>query len=171
MNKNSKDICLGGLLVVGFSILYFAVIPFAIVVPKNIKILALSPAFWPRITTAVIVLLGLSLLIGGIIKKKTGTSLPLPDRSVLDTVQAKSVASYKRPILIMVALLVYLLIIEFLGITMASMIGFLLFTAIFGEKRLKILFPITILLPVCLYYFFVKVANIPLPIGIWEQFL
>jgi len=171
MDKNSKDICLGVLLFVGFSLLYFAVIPFAVVVPKSIKVQALSPNFWPRVTTAIIALLGLSVLIGGIIKKKIGTSFPLPDKSVPDTVQARSFVSYKRPIMLMVALLVYFLIMDFLGIVMASMIGLLLFATIFGEKRLKVLLPITVLLPVCLYYFFVKVANIPLPIGIWEQFL
>ena len=75
-----------------------------------------------------------------------------------------------RPAMIMITLVVYLLILEPLGIVMASMIGLLLFAVIFGEKKIKILLPITLLFPICLYYFFVKVANIPLPLGIWESF-
>lgn len=174
MDEKSKDIWLGISLFICCVLMYFVVIPFAVDVPKSVKIKSLSPAYWPKIITVTTAFLSLLILLSGIAEKKSNSAGCIVSQQAkgdgITSAQKRGLALYMRPAMIMITLVVYFLILEPLGIVTASMIGFLLFAVIFGEKKVKILLPITILLPISLYYFFVKVANIPLPLGMWERF-
>ena len=43
--------------------------------------------------------------------------------------------------------------------------------ALHGERRLAVLVPVSIGLPIALYLFFLKVANTPMPLGIFEDLI
>ena len=68
----------------------------------------------------------------------------------------------------MVGLIVYYGLVLPLGIVISSMLALSGFALIYGERRLKIILPLSVLLPVGLYYFFVKIANIPMPLGLFN---
>ena len=62
---------------------------------------------------------------------------------------------------------VYYLLIDWLGMVLASVIAVIVFVLMCGERRYKIMLPVAMILPVGLYYFFLKVASIPMPLGIF----
>ncbi len=48
------------------------------------------------------------------------------------------------------------------------MVAVVVFTALHGETRIQYYVPVAILGPVALYYFFLKVALVPMPLGVFE---
>ncbi len=75
MDEKSKDIWLGISLFICCVLMYFVVIPFAVYVPKSVKISSLSPAYWPKIITVTTAFLSLVILFSGITKKKMAVQL------------------------------------------------------------------------------------------------
>ena len=57
--------------------------------------------------------------------------------------------------------------IDSLGIVATSAVAILLMTTLSGYRNWKVIIPVAALLPVGLYYFFLKVAHIPMPLGIF----
>ena len=165
MTKINKDIFLGFGLAVVFGIVLFAVIPNAIVVPSNIKTLSLRPDFWPGVLC--VSLIFLSLLISGLslfVKMRSEAS---PNGKVNKDTQEKRKNRFEaiKPYIVIGGLLVYYLLMEPLGIVLSSIFSLLGLALLYGERNLKVLIPLSILLPIGLYFFFTKIANIPLPVG------
>jgi hypothetical protein len=162
-----RDIFLGCLLVAGFSLVALVVIPAAVPVPKSIKVAALSPDFWPRVIAAGLAVMGAVLMLQGLIRWIRERHRAKPKRESREQVKGKR-SSFARTAGIMAGLVVYYGLVQPLGIVVSSMLALSGFALIYGERRLKILFPLTVLLPIGLYYFFVKVANIPMPLGLFN---
>lgn len=168
MTRNIKDIFLGCLLSGGFSLVAWFLIPAAVSVPKSIRVAALSPDFWPKIITVGLVIMGWVLIAQGTIRsiKERAEAVPKTSKEAASSADRRSV--FMRTIGIMVGLLAYYSLIEPLGIVVSSILAVMVFALIYGERRFKLLIPIAVLLPIGLYYFFVKVANIPMPLGLFD---
>ena len=168
MTQHAKDILLGCLLAFGFGLVLWILIPTAVPVPKSIKVAALSPDYWPKIIAAGLAIMGLVLIVQGAIRlvKQQATAESGAPREATTAAGRRSV--FLRTVGIMFGLLVYYQLVEPLGIVVSSMLAIMAFALLYGERRLKMLIPIAVLLPIGLYYFFVKVANIPMPLGLFD---
>ena len=168
MTRNLKDIFLGGLLAGGFSLVVWVLIPAAVPVPRSIKVAALSPDFWPKIIAVGLAIMGLVLIAQGAIRlvRERAETIEKAVEEAASIADRRSV--FIRTVGIMFGLLVYYKLIEPLGIVVSSVLAIMVFALIYDERRLKILIPTAVLLPIGLYYFFVKVANIPMPLGLFD---
>lgn len=156
---------------------YLVAIPAGIVVPDDIEIRALSPDFWPLIVVAVLGLAGISLIFQGLagmglLQRKQATSgagqAGAASKDEGNDALPLAKAAPRVAIFILCLFLIYFAI-SLIGMV-ATTIPALLFLAWFaGERRWKIIVPLAILLPVVLYIFFVYVANVPIPNGIFEN--
>jgi hypothetical protein len=165
MTQRKKDVLLGAMLVIGFSLMLLVFIPRGIDVPNGIRIAATAPDYWPKLISAVTVLLGLVLLSQGIRQILRDRHSHAGGKSAADA-RIRRVGFF-RTAAALAGLLLYYLLVEPLGIVLSSMLALPFFAVIYGERRLKVLIPLALLLPAALYVFFTKVANIPMPLGIF----
>ncbi len=165
MQSGLKNVVLGVVLMATFALVWLVLIPHGVQVPKNIKIAALSPDFWPRIVTAGMVLLGAAVSVSGVFhQRRHGVATVAPSD---DEKRARRMAAAKI-IAAMVLLLAYYALVPLLGMVVASMLALPAFAAMYGERRWTILAPLAVLLPVAMYFFFTRVAGIPMPLGLFE---
>ncbi len=159
-NKNSDFIL--GLIIIALALIgTFFFIPKGVVLPDDVETRALSPDFWPLTIMILLGVAGIALTI----QAKFGK--PITDDET---------ESVMRPLgegLIRVAIVIAWLIgmyfaIPIIGMPIACALTFAAMTLFAGERRWKYILPIAILLPAFLYVFFVYVANVPLPTGIYE---
>ena len=163
------DAILGAALLAASVFLLTVLIPIGVQVPKTNKILALSPDFWMKIIVWSAVVLGIFILYTGIVRARRGLKS--------DEIAAiKEDLSHHHPLgqaflraaTAATGLMVYFFLIDWLGIMLSSFIAIMCFVLLCGERRLKIALPVAAVTPVALYYFFLKVASIPMPLGIFN---
>jgi putative tricarboxylic transport membrane protein len=163
------DAMLGAVLVSTSTLLLAVLIPVGVQVPKSNKVLALSPDFWMKIIVYTTLALGAYILIKGVIRARHGLQ---PDEIAAVEEDLTHFHPFQRGLisaLISVAgLFAYYFLIHWIGMIAASVIAIVGFVLLCGERRLKIALPLAAVLPVGLYYFFLKVASIPMPLGIFE---
>ncbi len=165
MTKIYKDIYLGLGMAVAFSIVLFIILPRAVIVPSSIKIVSLRPDFWPGFLCAS--LISLSLLMAGIawiLQLRSKGYSDMGEEKISGTINQSHLATSK-PYIVMAGLLGYYIMIEPLGIIISSIIALLGLALLYGERKFKTLIPVAVLLPIGLYLFFTKIANVPFPIG------
>lgn len=138
---------------------YFILIPQGIVVPSNIQHFTTSPAFWPNIITVIIAIMGLLLV--------------LQNSDVEDTeVELEDHTSWKtrapRLLIILSMLFAFYFSIEKFGMVAPAMLLILILMLFAGYRRWSLILLFSILVPTALYFFFTHVANIPIPLGIFE---
>lgn len=164
-----SDAILGALLSVGALFMLFVIVPISVQVPKSNKVLALSPDFWIKIILWFMLFLGVQILYQGL-----KTAKELLDDEEIETIEEAKARSHPMGhsilmVLIAIAnLFVYFFLIDWLGMVIASFVSVITFALLCGERRIKIILPIAVILPIGLYYFFLKVAHIPMPLGIFE---
>lgn len=139
-----------------------AIIPSGVVLPGGVEIAALSPDFWPQIVMICLAIAGAIVLFQGM--------FPAGNRDDEGEGESLSfgVASLKLVTAIL-AVFVYYFAITHLGIVISSCIVLLGLMLLGGERRLAVLLPTAVILPVLLYYFFTYVANVPLPLGMFQS--
>lgn len=139
-----------------------AIIPSGVVLPGGVDIAALSPDFWPQIVMICLAIAGAIVLFQGM--------FPAGNRTDEGEGESLSfgIASLKLVTAIL-AVFVYYFAITHLGIVVSSCVVLLGLMLLGGERRLKILLPTALILPVLLYYFFTYVANVPLPLGMFQS--
>jgi len=170
------DIFFGGALLMLAMLGIFVAIPEGIVSPSNIDSRAVDPQFWPKIILIGLALAGAVIFIQGLFKYRIPSGQPLPQNTKNNQEQKILIESEYLPVFIAtlkvgiatVGLFAYYFATNILGMIIASSGTIIFFTLLGGEKRLKIIFPLAFLLPTGLYYFFVYVADIPIPLGIFE---
>ncbi len=163
MTKESRSDFILGIIIIALAIIgTFVFIPWGIVLPDDIETRALSPDFWPL---AIMILLGIS-----------GFALTLQARFAVSPMPDEEEQAKMRPFgegLLRVGLLVIWLLgmyflIPHVGMAVSCAITFIAMTLFAGERRWKYIIPIAVLLPLLLYLFFVYVASVPLPVGVFE---
>lgn len=165
MTKFSKsDIAIGtgvvALALVGILVL----IPMGIIMPGGIDIAALSPSFWPKIVLIGLAIAGVIILFQGFFPSANDAD----DEEFSEFTLPWPIVLLKLIISITV-LFSYYFAIEYFGIVVSSIATLVALMLLGGEKRMTILLPVAIALPVLLYFFFTYVANVPLPLGMFES--
>jgi len=142
---------------------YFVLIPYGIRVPKNIAHVTTSPAFWPTIITGIISFMGVLLIVPERAK-------PVVDDEVDESENRTPWKTrFPRLMIITVVLFGFYFFIELLGMVVPS-IALIFFLMVFaGYRRWWLMVLLSVLVPVILYFFFVYVANIPIPLGVFES--
>ncbi len=164
-----SDAILGAVLAAGSLVMLFVIIPISVQVPKSNKVLALSPDFWINIIVWFALFLGVYLLLQGLHAARR----ELSEDEIADIAEEQTHHHSMNRSVLMVFLAIaniflYYFLIEWLGMVLASSISVTTSVLLCGERRIKIMLPIAVLLPIALYYFFLKVASIPMPLGIFS---
>lgn len=147
------------------ALIIFVAIPYGVQEPKKVKFVALSPSYYPRLVCYCLAGFGLLLVV-------TRTFFTAKNK------ETKEGIADSRPGIRLVALFAiaatlffYYFSLSTLGFVIASSIVLLALLLLAGERNLYAISLLPLLLPLCLYWFFVKVANIPIPAGILESVL
>ena len=136
-------------------ILLLLLIPHGVDNPSDIKHITLSPSFWPRIISVLFMLMGLAIVIKPSALKPTNATDGLGRRLFcLFIVQATLFSCY------------YL--IDSLGMVIPCMLVIFGLMWFAGERRYPLMSVISLSTPLLLYFFFVHIANIPIPLGLFE---
>jgi putative tricarboxylic transport membrane protein len=160
----TKDLALALGLMAFFMMTLFLVIPQGIYVPGNLRIRVMSPAFFPRVVTIFLIFMSGVLLAQTLIarkKKARGPAVSAEEKASEDLTKR----ILRIPVAI-VLLFFYYAAVTWIGLLFSSMIFLLAFSLLYGERRFRIIVPLAVVLPIALYYFFTRVAHIPLPKGI-----
>lgn len=135
----------------------FVLIPVGIVSPSDVPALALAPEFWPFVIASVFTLMGIIMTIApGSIDQETVAELQLIPKRIL------------RLTGFLAVLFGFYFVVPYFGMVvpaMAIIFGLCWFT---GERRWMLLILISLLIPFVLTLFFIFIANIPIPLGIFE---
>lgn len=139
----------------------FVLIPYGVVEPKKVKYAALSPSYYPRFVAIALVLLGVAVTVRSVIMKQA-------------VVQSDDVAhphAFRRILIMFAILAVYAVSIPWLGFIVASTLVLLSTFYLAGERRWLLIIGLAVVLPLALYFFFLKVASVPIPLGILAPIL
>lgn len=150
-----SDVYLGAALIVLALVLWLYLVPAWVVMPGNIRNFYMAPDFWIRVISVGMFLIGATLVL-----RNYRASAPQ---------QAGSQRVLRRIARLCAGLVVfvsYYLLLEPLGIVLTSALAIIATTLLYGERRWRYIVPLAPVLPTILYFFFVKVASVPLPNGI-----
>lgn len=161
--KKYSDLLLGGLLVLGCIFIITVLIPVGVQDPGYVEQAALAPDFWINIIVWGLLAIGVFILVQGYRARK---------RDDAEALEADDQLPFPRNVISVLLVIVFLFIyqqsIDSLGIVAPSIVAILLMTTFSGYRNWKVIIPVAALLPAGLYYFFLKVAHIPMPLGIFE---
>jgi len=143
-----------------FAFLLFFGINFGIYEPSRISA-GLSPRTYPRAVTLLLFCAALYLVVIGVIEHKQAQAhSKKPDKT-----NVGELFPTVKLVLICVIILAYGFSISYLGLVLASTLAFTLLTRLNGEQRTVHMLCVGAALAVGLYYFFLKVALVPMPPG------
>ena len=128
-------------------------VPIGIVEPRKVRFAALSPSYYPRIVAGALLLLGLAVAWRS---RREAVAEPASNRHP---------AAGPRIACFIALLGAYALLLPWLGFVAAGCLGLLAAFWIAGERRPG-LFCCCGAVPLLLYFFFLKVALIPIPTGV-----
>ncbi len=129
-------------------------IPTWVITPSNVRKLVLSPDFWPYIVAG---LLG----IGGAILLLQYYFVTRPQQ--IPEEHENVPGGNMRIILVAVLMVVYYILLQYLGMVLASVLAYVAFIAVIGLPRKISAAIIAVALPLLLYAFFDHVAGVPIP--------
>lgn len=132
------------------TLLYFVLIPWQI---ADVKAAGLSPRFLPEALAVLMLILSVSLFLNGYGKRNN------PGQKYY-SFAAKETALVVKSLLVLSA---YIVLLEVAGYLLTTIVALGLLMYLYGQRRVKILLPVTIGLPVAIYLFFTKVLQIVLP--------
>lgn len=156
-----RNLVFGSALALFAILLWTVLIPFGVTVPRGATNIYLAPDFWIRIIAATMFVIGVLLAVSGWrLRHAAGDDEGEVVRAAGDPLR------YARLGAGILLFLVYYLAIDPLGIVLSSALALFAASLFYGERRLHISVPLAVLLPVGLYFFFLKVALIPMPLGI-----
>ena len=164
-----NDLITGGIVVIFALVVLLLLVPYGVDRPGQVDLSALSPNFWPTVLGYFL------LLMGGLV---TGQTLwrHKKNRSRCFESTAPSedwpgLGPVPKTLAAVALLFVYYAVLNPLGLVAASILAMIAFTLLAGERRIVILAPLAILVPIGLYLFFQEVAQVSIPVGIFEEML
>lgn len=155
----------GFVLVALSGILWFALIPLGVDAPGSIENVYQQPDFWIRVITVLMLITGLMILV------QSRRSVNIGETDVIPPIKTDAIGP--RFLRISGGLLIFFLfyfLVERLGIIVTSTLAILASSFLYREYRFYLTVPLAVIVPVALYFFFLKVASIPTPAGILEGF-
>ena len=162
-----------GVLVLGL-LIFFVLIPAGVDRPGSVEHAALAPDFWPRIIAGIIMLMGLFLAIRPAAKEEDEER---GDGGGEEGVEAAAEAAggwtHRLPGLAVAlgTLFAFYFLIPYLGMVapgIAVILGLMVYA---GERRWPLGVAVALCVPILLYVFFVHVASVPIPLGVFEGLL
>ena len=171
MSGAKRELILGCSMIVLAAITFFMIIPAGVDRPSDIEVAALAPSFWPQIIVAAVALMGAILALQSYRSLRSGKA-PTSDNSAEDEedyeIDLPSGQLIRRVVTFVVGLFVFFFLLEIGGLVVTSMVALVATILFTGERRPVIILSISILLPIILFAFFVFVANVPIPMGMFE---
>lgn len=154
MLRLHSSIWLGtGMLAFAFFLIEF-LIPTWVITPGNVRKIVLSPDFWPYIVAA---FLGL----GGAILLAQYYFITRPLKIPEDHEDVPG--GNTRIVLVAIIMAVYYLLLQYIGMILASVLAYVAFIVVIGLPRKVAAAIIAVVLPLLLYGFFNHVAGVPIP--------
>lgn len=163
--QTRQSVIAGGAYLILGLLMVFVLIPFGVDEPSNVQYPPLAPSYWPRIICAGLAVLGIAMLVRSAIQIKNGSA----STEDLEGEDADHFL-WRAGVVIALGFALYF-VLETLGFVLASAIALVILMLFAGERRLKIILPVAVCVPLALYLFFVKAASIPIPAGILESIL
>ena len=141
-------------------IVVFVLIPEAVTEPRKVKYAALSPSYYPRLIGIALIVLGLSVVARAVLRPAAeGPVEPSHPRAM------------QRTAAFFGLLALYGFAVSTSGFILPSIIALLAALLLAGERRIGLIAVISLVLPFGLYFFFLKVASIPIPAGLIEPLI
>lgn len=162
-----RSLILGGIVLAMFAVVLWVLIPIGIWVPRSVPVAANSPAFWPRVIAIGMLVLGALEFGRGLIGVRRGGGRQLAAAPESDPLRYPSRMAAARVAAAMLLMLAYYYAVQWLGMLAASVLAIVVFAGFYGERRAWLLVPVAVALPLALYYFFVNLAHVPLPQGVF----
>ena len=158
-----------GVLVLGL-LIFFVLIPAGIDRPGSVEHAALAPDFWPRIIAGIIMLMGLFLTVRPAAEDEGEEH---GGGGGGEAVEAAAGWTHRLPGLAVAlgTLFAFYFLIPYLGMVapgIAVILGLMVYA---GERRWPMGIAIALCVPILLYVFFVHVASVPIPLGVFEGLL
>ncbi len=176
MENLNRDILIGGATITIAGVGFFVVIPIGIDVPSSVKILALSPDFWPRIIMVMMAVCGLVVLAQGILASRNDDGALHPETNddtvpvvTNSVVHFDSRGQFVRVTAALAGLFAFYFVVPYVGLVVGAMIIIVLSTRHLGVKSWLRSGLLAVIMPVALYFFFTEVAQIPIPLGLFEE--
>jgi len=141
-------------------IVIFLLIPLGIDEPRKVKYAALSPSYYPRMIGIAMALIGAIIMFRTVKNTDGGQTLGAPDTNTKIKIGA-----------VFVILAAVGLLLPWAGFVLTCAVALILLMILGGERNPLIIIGIALTLPILLYLFFGKVANIPIPAGVLEPYL
>ena len=154
-----KDILAASVFVFFGLLLIFLLIPRGVVEPGNVELAILSPSYCPKIVSYILILIGLGIFI---------KNFPNGFFEESEKIEKKYLF---RILIIFITILTIVFFLPTFGIPLTSGIALLFLLMLGGERRPIIIFLVSTLVPLLIYLFFTKVAQIPIPNGLLESLL
>ena len=160
-----------GVLVLGL-LIFFVLIPAGVDRPGSVEHAALAPDFWPRIIAGIIMLMGLFLAIRPAAKEEGDEERGDDggEEGVEAAAEAAAGWTHRLPGLAVAlgTLFAFYFLIPYLGMVapgIAVILGLMVYA---GERRWPLGVAVALCVPILLYVFFVHVASVPIPLGVFE---
>ena len=169
MSEFGKEhIVLGLILLVVSLVGMFVLIPNGVDSPGEVEFRALSPSFWPSIVIAVVGLCGATIFVQGFLRRNE--SAEQAEALADDDEDEVQNVIWNKYIITIIVLFAFYYSIQYIGLPLAAMIVLPFFIIFGGERKVLNYLPIALILPTVLYLFFVYVASVPIPLGLFEAF-
>lgn len=168
MLQENRIHLIAGLVLLVLGVLGVAVlIPLGVDEPSQLQFAALSPSYWPRIICISLSLFGAGIVASIVLKRRSGET---DDRDV-ESAAVGSDATPFRALAAIVLLFVLYMVLEPLGFVLAGALALAAYMLLAGERRPMIVAPVAVGVPLLLYLFFTKAAQVPIPAGVLEPIL
>lgn len=168
-----SDLTIGGATVAFACLALFVLVPLGIEDPGNIDILALGPAFWPSVISIFILLMGAIVGAQGLRRLRAGRAAAAESDGEDQRSLATALSEYAlgRWLGALALLAAFYVLLEPLGMILASMLAMVALMVLGGERRAALLAALPMGLPFALFLFFRYVANVVIPLGALEPWL
>ena len=176
--EDITDLAVSGVVIAFACLVLFVLIPSGIDDPGSIDVLALGPAFWPSVISVFLGVMGLVVGVQVLRRSRAvqgasglardGEGGP-DDRGVSDA--EASGFSPMRWLGALALLAAYYAGLDRLGMVLTSMLVLGLFMILGGERRPAVVILLSVSLPLALFVFFRFVANVFIPLGVFEGWL
>ena len=166
------DLVVSGVIIAFACLALFVLIPAGIDDPGSIDVLALGPAFWPSVISVFLGVMGLVVGVQVLRRSRGALGMAPDDRDDREIVDAE--ASDFAPVRWLGALALlaaYYAGLDRLGMVLTSMLALGLFMILGGERRPAVVLGLSVSLPLALFLFFRFVANVFIPLGVFERWL
>lgn len=160
-----KDVVLGAILLALSLFTLFWLIPVGIDSPGAVANPALAPAFWPRIIVIAIAMVSLIIMVQGLLGSAQAVEPGDPEAGPAFTRADWWV------IIAGAVIAIYLWAMHWGGLVVPSIAALAATTALHGERRPAVILPVSVGVPTALYLFFVKIAGLSIPLGVFDRVL